>query len=63
MVGSWFVGGIDNDDTELTTTEVLDVAQNTVSAGPKCGTPRYFGTAVKLPGDRILAIGRYAEKK
>jgi len=55
--GILVIGGEDNDEEDLATTEVLDVAGNTTSAGPELSSIRSFCTAAKLPGDRILVIG------
>merc|ERR1740124_1655429 len=55
--GILVIGGCNCDETDLATTEVLDVARNTSSAGPELGIPRTSCTAANLPGDRILVIG------
>merc|ERR1740139_1854424 len=55
------IGGDGIDGVDLATTEVLDVAGNTTSAGPKLGIPRSFCAAVKLPGERILVIGGHSD--
>ena len=44
--GVYVIGGKDDDETDLSSTEVLDVAGNTSSAGPELGIPRSFCAAV-----------------
>ena len=55
--GVLVIGGEQTAGIDLTRTEVVDVAKNTTSSGPKLRTPRSYCTAVNLSENRILVIG------